>query len=161
MKDYIAYFSTVAKFEAEKSNLPKPNVVYVEENDELLYNVSSGVYEPLRIWVDDFPAGCECLSEIDEFIADPDDKGANGYDSMNQTINIDGVDYCMWECSNGECDSVPYLLTTTYDYDELYSQSLEDNTSNNFTSYYSMINTDNETYNVLDSGQKLVKVIKL
>jgi hypothetical protein len=162
MENYISYFKTEQEYNQSIEDLSYPNVSYVEETDTIHYNKQSQSYVPLRIWVDDFPEGCDCLEEIDEFIADPDFKGSNGYDSMNQTMEIDGVEYCMWECSNDDnCSNEPYLLTTTYDYGELYNQSMEKDQSNEFTAFYSMINSDGELYNVLDSEQKLVKVIKL
>ena len=159
MENYIALFNTISEYEQESGNLPKPNVVYVEENGQLYYNKD---YEPLRIWVDDFdcednPSLCE---EIPDFVDDPEGMGSNRYDSINETINIDGINYCLWEASN-EVGQPPYLLTTTYDYNELYSQSLEDDNENDFESYYSMMEDGDELYHEGDETQKLIKIIKL
>lgn len=158
MENYIAYFTTVSEYEQESGNLPKPNVAYVEENGQLYYNKD---YRASRIWVDDFDGP---ISDYDDYdITDPEGMGANPYNSINETINIDGIDYCLWEADDLlAVDGQPqYLLTTTYDYDTLYNQSLEVDDENEFTAYYSMMMEDDELYNTEDSAQKLLKIEEL
>ena len=160
MENYIAYFTTVSEYEQKSGNLPKPNVAYVEENRQLYYNKASHS-QPSRIWVDDFDGPISSYDDYD--ITDPEGMGANPYNPINETINIDGINYCLWEADDllAIGGQPQYLLTTTYDYDTLYNQSLEVDDENEFTAYYSMMIEDDELYHTEDSTQKLLKIEKL
>ena len=169
MLNYIGYYNTVGEYEADKENLPYPNVVYIKGNDELKYNANYNTQ--MRIWVDDFPSDkLEEYDTIEEWkqaeIADPSGTGANPYTLTNQIIEIDDTSYYLWECDNGSAcnndgnDNVVYLLTATSDYNTLLNQSLEQNLNNDFSAFYTFLTRDKGVYETSDD-KKLLKIEKI
>ena len=110
----------------------------------------------LIIYVDDF----DFLKELDDFIKDPESMGSNGYYLTNNTISYQGGVYYVWNSIDDT--STPYgtLLTTTNDFNTLYSESLEQNKTNHFNSFMSRANYDQT---VLYDGwsEQSIRLIKI
>jgi hypothetical protein len=110
MDKHIEYFETKQEYLAKENELPRPSVAYTEDTKEVFYKgeIKGGI---LRIWIDKFPdsdgepwddyADCPKSS----YIANPkcpcNESGcmnfSNPYNLTENTLEIDGVEYYLWE----------------------------------------------------------------
>lgn len=88
------------------------------------------------------------------------DTGANGYIYTEETFNWDGTEYYLWETDGVNSTGVPYIITDTIDYNELYPNSLEANSSNKYCPYVAVLTSDMEVYHTREDerGDILIKV---
>lgn len=140
-------------------------------NDDMIVKIElyddKEVSNVKRIWVDDFPEEKMDDININYFVSNPSDAGCNPYVPMNSTLRINGKEYDLWVYDKnsytfGQDEAVPYLLTTSTDYDVLYLDSIAGNNAQiaNFTNFFARLSLDKSIYitDVANGEPKLVKV---
>lgn len=125
-----------------------------------------------KLWFDDFPE--DNLERIidshgfdnwEDFVAylvenaNKDTTGANGFIYTGETFNWNGTEYYLWE-TDTVVGNIPYIITDTIDYNELYPNSLEADSSNKYCPYVAMLTDDMEAQYTRENerGDILIKV---
>ena len=140
---YNTFTSLVGRFDEDIED------EYVDSGGNQLYlvKVIEGSPTTMRIWVDDFPLSLQ--QDYDEehqrlltkTVNDPDTY-SNKYVYTNSTVQMNGSTYYVWEYDSDTDAPYSYLLTTTADVNTLYSQSLDDDLTNQFTAYVGRCSSD-------------------
>ena len=147
---------------------------YENEDTQSLVKIVSHEEPIMRMWIDDFPSSAEyeegsAHNKMIAAVEDPEGENANPYEYKGFTLTYNGNTYYLWEMPtwwyNGDYNNVGYLVTSSISYSDLYSESLEDDLTNHFTSCVGQFNDDKELYIEQNIGEDneiyLIKIEEL
>ena len=168
MSKYIKLFNKHTDYNTYINDNDKelPNTSYCIDNNDVHYNGSGNIIAEFNVhnaidpstlitetilYFDEFPqdiADDEYDGDMDAFrqtgidAIDDNPQNCNGYRYLNQTFEIDGIEYYLWEKVEVEsCQNIKYIVTDTLDFTGL---SLEDDITNNYCPFVYMLTEDKE-----------------
>lgn len=148
-----------------KDNL-KDLILYCYQTEDYTAPVAT------HLWFDDFPEdildgimGKFGYDNWEDFVAylvenvNEDTTGANGFIYTGETFNWNGNEYYLWK-TDTVVGNIPYIITDTVNYNELYLNSLEADSSNKYCPYVAMLTDDMEAQYTREDkrGDILIKV---
>lgn len=169
MENYISNFNTTAQYEAAKGTLDRPHVSLVEEGMSVHYDE---VNKGLVMYIDNI-SNNSYSNDMDHLIEDPEGGGAHVYVYQGEQMKYGGSTYYLWQRDDDDFyDTLAdtgnayhkYMLTDTVNYNDLYSQSLEYDSTNQYQPTFIILNEDMELqYPENPSGHKdtIIKVERL
>ena len=127
----IRTYETKEEYLNDLENFLIPSIQYVKETDESTIRKNSPFYEKLTVYLDDFPEDYMQEYDIQRYDIDPEGEGVwKIFVYEGDTIEIDGKTFYLWKSnrffpySEDKDDTWTFLLTSSVDYNELYSQSI-------------------------------------
>jgi len=161
--DRFTEFNTLAEYDSALTALP--NVSKINSPRTVKYKPKIR-----RIWVDDFPP--ELIQEgeinVQAFINNPYMLGSNPYIPTNDTLVLNGHEYYLWRYdpdlgNDNQIHAVPYMVTDSNNYFDLYNDSLEKSGGAivDFSHLYGTLSVDSTMYNPNSHDEYSDKLVKI